>query len=280
MSTKPKKYPLKQALSKSAKSFNGQKLFLLTIVIMLSIYPVLLIISDMALSLDGVSTVVQDISTSYKLPTPLLILLHIMRFYIMSCNSIQICSTFLFVVLSFISLLLMGKNIFMIFIKEAVSLKNLNFQTSRKIEYLLHTHTSLQLAVKKFALFQELGTLSLMLLGLVIFVCANFVTLRFFGLLPFSVFFFFPSLAGLVAIIVNLTLPFTHEIYENSMEFGRILRASLDRDVKYYKRKIGSVWALRLYAGVNGNNVFCLNRETKVQYFENVINYTVNLLLI
>lgn len=49
--------------------------------------------------------------------------------------------------------------------------------------------------------------------------------------------------------------------------------------MRLLRRKIGSVRAHRLYAGVGGNNIFCLNKETKVHYFQYVIYYTITLLL-
>lgn len=236
----------------------------------------------MALSLDGLYYMVQDASNVFQLPFRVTIFLHTIRFLIRLIISVEISSIAAFVVLSFISFLLMVKHVLKILLQETKIMTNC--VTSKyigvRIEYLLRTHIRLQIAMKKFALFQELGTLALMLMGLLVFVFANFATLRFYRFLPFAVFTFFPSISAMVGLVVNLTLPYTHEIFENSIEFGRILRVSMGNgEVKYFKRKISSVRAVRWYAGINGNNIFCLNRETKVQYFQNVVNYTITLLL-
>lgn len=142
----------------------------------------------MALSLDCVYVLVHAIGAKFDLLHSQVFLLHLIRFCILTINAIEICLTFMFVILTFISVLLLMRNIFTNWLNRV----KLNAGNEELIETINFTHIQLQLAVKSFARYQELGTLALMTVGLLVFIFANFATVRFFGVVPFVVFLFFP----------------------------------------------------------------------------------------
>lgn len=232
----------------------------------------------MVLNLDCIYILVHAIGEKFDLLPGQVFVLHLIRFCILTINGTEICLTFMFVILIFISGLLLLREIFTNFLNRV---KCPAGNANDLVESLTFTHIQVQLAIKSFACYQELGVLALMTVGLLVFIFSNFATVRFFGVVPFVVFVFFPSVSFLVALIVNFTLPLTHKQYEDSIELLRRSAGALSPmgRGKYLRRKIRAVRPHRLSVGVNGSNMFCLNRETKVEYFQNAIYYTITLLL-
>ncbi|OXA40335.1 hypothetical protein Fcan01_24907 [Folsomia candida] len=132
--------------------------------------------------------------------------------------------------------------------------------------------------------FQELGTFFLILMGLVVFVVSNFVTVKLYDSMPFPVYTFFLSVSVVVAIIVNLTLLLAHGLLDVSTEIKQRWGASMvgegnKLELKCGRRRLKGMRPYCMWAGFGGSKMFRLNKETKVQYFEQVISGTVNLLL-
>ncbi|OXA53854.1 hypothetical protein Fcan01_10792 [Folsomia candida] len=265
--------------------FDLEKITLLSTVRVFVGYFYLSVVSDMLMSWDSMYLVVTDISSVLNLTFPAMMALHVLRYVVVIMNVFEICSIFSFLILLFLSGLRVMNNILstLLLQSKGIGLSRQKIDHVDRIHCLLRTHIHLQLAYKPIARYQELGTIALMLVGLFAFVFSNFATLRFYKLLPFMVFVFNPSVSAVVAAIVNLTWPLTHKLFDDSREVlrlqGRGYALGLRGEVRLLRRKIRSVRAHRLYAGMGGNNLFCLNKETKVQYFECVIDYTITLLL-
>ncbi|OXA54511.1 hypothetical protein Fcan01_10790, partial [Folsomia candida] len=207
--------------------FDLERIILLSIVHVFAAYFPLVLASNMLMHLDPLYPVVTDISSFLRLTFPAMMVLHVLRFIIVVINVFEICSIFSFVILFFLSGLHVMDKILSILVEQSkrIVLSRQKGDNMNKIEYLLRTHVHLQLAYKPIARYQELGTIALMLVGLLVFIFSNFATLRFYKLLPFMVFAFYPSVSAVVGVIVNLTLPYTHKLYEDSMEILRLLGA-------------------------------------------------------
>lgn len=135
----------------------------------------------------------------------------------------------------------------------------------------------LKLTKELFAPFQESCTFFIMgvgLFGLVFFV---FITLKFYSLLPFLVYIYFPLVVVIICVIINLTLPFAQKITEKSVTLIQLWKKHCKE--KNLKRKLAAVRPLYFYAAINGLRFFTVSKEIKVKYFSKATEYTILMLI-
>ncbi|OXA40156.1 hypothetical protein Fcan01_24911 [Folsomia candida] len=195
-------------------------------------------------------------------------------------NSFEVARMLSRIIVYFITALNLLKSIFVTLLHDSETC----FASMEGINDRITTHLKVQLAVNALAPFQELGTFFLLLMGLVVFVVANFVTIKLYDSMPFPAYAFFVSVSVVVAIIVNLTLPLAHGVLDASTEMKRRWGALMVREgdkleLKCGRRRLKGMQPFFLWAGFAGSKMLRLNKETKVQYFEQVISWTVTLLL-
>lgn len=232
----------------------------------------LLLPSQFFLGLDCLHYIILEIKDS--LSTPMLFILQSLRFLLLGVNCFEICRVFSLLILIFVSGLRILANI----------MSNLKKRTGRcpssvQIQRLLEVHIKTQLAYKPVAPFQELGTLSLMTEGLLIFIFSNFGTVKFFKLLPLVVYIFFPCVSITVAFDVNLTLPFAHKLKERSEELLNIWSWWGWKGGKRLVKKLRATRPFVLYAGVKQTKLFGLTKEVKLDFYSQGAEHTINLLL-
>lgn len=229
------------------------------------------------LELDPFSFPLRELNEKFQFHSLTLFVIYTIQFVYLWINGFEILATLSLIVLLLLAML---RSVYAALLQES---ERPFATTPKKINVWIKTHLEAQLALREFATFQELGTLFLMLIGLVVFLVANFVTIKLYDSLPFPVYAFFVSLSFVVALIVNLTLPLAHGLIEVSTELKRIWGASLvgqdGIEAKCVRRRLKGVKPIRIWAGLGSSRMFCLNKETKVQYFEQVIDNTVNVLL-
>ncbi|OXA40158.1 hypothetical protein Fcan01_24913 [Folsomia candida] len=245
-----------------------------------SVYPYLLIPSELYMQFDAFYYPLRDLDRVYEFSQPTMFAINVLRFTILMINALEIARVMSLVILLFISALNLMKSIFSTLLHES----DRCFVSMARINSGITTHLKTQLAMNAFAPFQEMGTFFLILMGLVVFVVANFVTLKLYDAMPFPVYSFFPSVSAVTALIVNLTLPLAHGLLDVSTELKRRWGASMvgegnKLELKCGRRRLKGVQPFCMWAGFGGSKMFRLNKETKVQYFEQVISGTVNLLL-
>lgn len=259
-----------------------KKLIISSMLKLLNVQPIMVTASVLVLNLDPLHFCVLDISDALKLSLHSIFALNFLRFSIIAVNAVMICSNMKFVLIVFISSLKIQLNIFFLLLKHAKFILEQRIRFVQRIEFLVKIHLCLKLAGQRGAACQELGSISLLFIGQLILIFSNFATLRFYNVLPFAAYQFYPSVSIVALAIASLTLPVTQKLAENSKEVLRMLDASVlvggSWNVKALKRKIRSMQPYSLCAVLGGIKI-CLNRDTKRQYFQTGINYTINLLL-
>lgn len=138
--------------------------------------------------MDSLHTFLTDIATFLRLSFPAVVVLSALRAVIVIINVFEICSLFSFVILLFLSWLKIMDTILSILLDQSRRIFLSPKNNLGKIMYLVNTHIHLQLAYQAVARYQELGTIALMFVGLVVFISSNFATLRFYKFLPFVMF--------------------------------------------------------------------------------------------
>ncbi|OXA37313.1 hypothetical protein Fcan01_27917 [Folsomia candida] len=247
-----------------------------SIILTFFIYPFIITPSEIVLGCDSPHYVIEDLRSTLDFNFPTYLILQLFRVYILIITSYEVCRCLSFLILYFVTALRLVGNIYNELVVRA--------KKSRiRSELEIGEHIETQLAVKSLAASQELGTLGLLKIGIIVFVLSNFVTIRLYDSLPTPTYTFFPSAAVMVALIVNLLLPKTHNVIENSDEMIRNWRKSCTTengyDAKILRRMFRSLRPTALYAGLGESRIICLNKETKVQYFEKVFSLTVDMLL-
>ncbi|OXA40344.1 hypothetical protein Fcan01_24908 [Folsomia candida] len=236
--------------------------------------------SELYMEFDAYYYPLRDMNCTYELNQPALISLNVTRFILLTINAFEICRIMSLIILMFISVLNLMESILSTLMHDSgrclVSMARINGGTT--------THLELQLAMNALAPFQELGTFFLILMGLVVFVVSNFVTVKLYDSMPFPVYSFFLSISVVVTKIVNLTLPLAHGLLDVSTELKRRWGALMvgegnKLELKCGRRRIKGMKPFCLWAGFGGSKLFRLNKETKVQYFEQVFSATVTILL-
>ncbi|OXA43219.1 Gamma-aminobutyric acid receptor subunit epsilon [Folsomia candida] len=174
--------------SRPTKSFDLEKITLIGIVRLFWVYFFLVVASNLFLGVDSLHTFLTDIATFLRLSFPAVVVLSALRAVIVIINVFEICSLFSFVILLFLSWLKIMDTILSILLDQSRRIFLSPKNNLGKIMYLVNTHIHLQLAYQAVARYQELGTIALMFVGLVVFISSNFATLRFYKFLPFVMF--------------------------------------------------------------------------------------------
>jgi hypothetical protein len=126
----------------------------------------------------------------------------------------------------------------------------------------------------------------LMVTGLGICVFSNFVTLKFrTDAIPFPFFYIFPGLAVFTPAMINIVLPegiLCHELtnelivkWRNSVYSVWSTKANR----KYIVRRLKALRTLDCPVGIAGCNFFYIVRDTKVAFYTNIMDNTVNAVL-
>ncbi|OXA39623.1 hypothetical protein Fcan01_25738 [Folsomia candida] len=245
-----------------------------------SAYRYIIAPSQFFMQFDAYYFTLRDLNDIFKFSQSTMLVFNLARLGILTITVFEIFRLLCLVILIFISALNMVRSIFAVLLHVSGQ----RFTSLARINAGITTQFKMQLAMKALAPFQELGTFFLILIGLVIFVVSNFVTIKLYDSLPFPVYAFFSSVSVVVALVINLTLPLAHGLLDSSTEIKRRLGASLmgegnKRQIQCGRRRLNGMQLFCVWAGFGGNRMFRLNKETKVQYFEQVISATVNILL-
>lgn len=260
-------------------------------VIMGEIASYILAPSSIILRQDVLYPIVVMIAARLRLSRPTAILLHIIRSIMVAVNIAEICLSIVILILTFLVGLKVGNEVFAVLIENS----NSRPAQSQVTLYLIKIYHLLQITIKNVAPFQEVGTLTLLGFGMMLSTFANYVTLRCYDLFPLPVYLFYPFISIIVGIVFYLVLPLTHSVTDDSVRLLRSFRIGLAakgnggcagkfkgceaRVKKYMRRKIRSIQSLKLYAGIAGSKLFCMNKETKREWYEHGIDCTINLLI-
>ncbi|OXA56432.1 hypothetical protein Fcan01_08884 [Folsomia candida] len=259
---------------------SGGRACLIFIIRNFSMYRYVLVPSELFMQFDGFHYPLRDMNNTYKPSQVVFVTLYVLRVVILMINVFEMCRVMSLVILLFISVINLMKTIFSTLLHESERC----FVSMGRVNGGITTHLQTQLAMNAFAPFQELGTFFLVLMGLVVFVVSNFVTIKLYDSMPFPVYAFFPSVSLVVAIIVSLTLPLAHGLLDASTDLKRRWGPSMvgegDKlELKCGRRRLKGMRPYCMWAGFGGSKMFRFNKETKVQYFEQVISGTITLLL-
>ncbi|OXA44386.1 hypothetical protein Fcan01_20859 [Folsomia candida] len=97
-------------------------------------------------------------------------------------------------------------------------------------------------------------------------VLLNFISLNLYGIIPPSIFPYFPVAALFVGGCIRLLLPLLVDLYEECLVLQarwRYLLSGSD-DKKYLKRKLRSLRSVAVYGGILGYNLYKCKRSTKM----------------
>jgi hypothetical protein len=122
----------------------------------------------------------------------------------------------------------------------------------------------------------------LMLIGFVVGVALNFVSLKMYHAIPMPFYLYFPSVAILILITTEILLKMAVDININSKKMVRRKWKQVvvnQHDRKYVGRKIRATRVLRLDGWLLGYKIYECTQSTRVSYYEAILIYTINALL-
>lgn len=121
----------------------------------------------------------------------------------------------------------------------------------------------------------------LMLLGLVLSVTFNFLTVKMRSVLPLPYYLVCPMAAGIIPVAIQILVPVAIRIFEDSAKLMQTWRFALKRtwDRKYLRRRLRACKAAKIYAGVFKFNFFHLSRSTKGTFWYAIVDYTITALI-
>ncbi|OXA45028.1 hypothetical protein Fcan01_20330 [Folsomia candida] len=120
-----------------------------------------------------------------------------------------------------------------------------------------------------------------MMIGLIACIVLNFATLKMYGIIPVALFPYFPSLLGVFYVVKSILLNMVIDVYED----GRVLYnkwvwvSARSWDKPYLTRKLRGIQIPRIYGGLMGFNFYECTADTKIAYYDVILNYTITALL-
>ncbi|OXA48123.1 hypothetical protein Fcan01_17043 [Folsomia candida] len=151
----------------------------------------------------------------------------------------------------------------------------------RKADLLIRRYLQLAVALQHVADFFAMISAILMMLGLVLCVLFNFMSVKLYGLIPMPLYLFFPSVTVLIPLIIDTLLPFGIRINETSVRFRvkcwRNLKDSCDR--KYLRRRLSAIRPLCFDCGVLGFTFLKFTKSMQIWFYEQILSYTITALL-
>lgn len=122
-----------------------------------------------------------------------------------------------------------------------------------------------------------------MVVGLVAGVWVNFVTIKMYRVTSMPIYLFFPVCSLLMAVMANLMISITVNIYNRSgkvlIRLKRCISRNSRTDSAYIRRKVRAIKAIQVYAGTSQYIFFGVKALTKLQFYYTVINFTITALL-
>lgn len=142
----------------------------------------------------------------------------------------------------------------------------------------LIVHQHLKIALIVMDEFLHTGICLLMGVGAVTSVMVNFGTLTLYKLYPFYFYVCFLVVGVIIALVIGHTVPYMHMMFELS---ERILKeaAFRQRKDKVMRKFISATRPLSLSIGLFGHTFCKFRRSSKVEYYQVIVTYTINLLL-
>ncbi|OXA40907.1 hypothetical protein Fcan01_24354 [Folsomia candida] len=147
----------------------------------------------------------------------------------------------------------------------------------------LHGYVQIQVLLSQLPLAAfETIVASLMLLGLLVCVTFNYVTIKMRHIIPITFYVYFPSVSVLTPIVIRIMLPKTVAIFEG----GRVIRDTvwttllgLSSEKKYFKRKMKGIGEIAFYASFFQYRLYRLQNSTKATFYAVIIDRTITALL-
>lgn len=151
----------------------------------------------------------------------------------------------------------------------------------RRADLLIRRYQHLAVALQHVTEFFATISAVLMMLGLVLSVLFNFMSVKLYGLIPMPLCLFFPSVAVLIPFMFDTLLPFGIRINETSVELGVKWWRSLGvlGDRKYLRKKLRAIRPLCCNCGVVGFIFFKFTNSIKIWFYEQICSYTITALL-
>lgn len=120
-----------------------------------------------------------------------------------------------------------------------------------------------------------------MLLGAIISVGVNFISIKMLHLIPMPLNLTFPTVAVITPCLFSVMLPMLTDLYEMDRKVHSDWNYYLSRspELKLLKRKLRATKVIRYYAGIFGFTVYQLKRKVKSECYFAIANYTITALL-
>lgn len=165
----------------------------------------------------------------------------------------------------------------------AVGLSCLKFEgnciAQGKVDLSLDIHKQLEIALLVMDSFVSTVAFLSMAFQFTNCVMCNFVTLTMYNSFPLYFYGFFPSLSLVLFMVIELTLPYTHKIFELSTELVRNMSLKA-RNNNLRRRQIRATRPHSIKIGLLDCTLCEFKRRNKVRYYECMVSQTVDLVLL
>jgi hypothetical protein len=160
--------------------------------------------------------------------------------------------------------------------------QRLAFLSQNQMHYLISTFEQEWILFARWSMITDLMLLITVGIALGAVAVLNFVTFKMYSLFPFAFYLIFPFGNCFIMGLIQMLVPNLMNLYENSrsllekMSYKGLIRPHMAN--RYNRRRLKALRPWRFYAGFRGYNLFYFTQSSRVTYYENIINYTINLM--
>lgn len=140
----------------------------------------------------------------------------------------------------------------------------------------------LRIAYCQFNMFSSYVAAFLFLVGFAICIVFLVITFKFYGTLDLLVYLIYPSVGLITLVVIKIILKMAEDVFESSSivirTFQKMARNSAATAV--HRKQAQSLRAPKINVGINGYNFFYVSKSTKTVYYQTIIDYVINVLLL
>lgn len=175
-------------------------------------------------------------------------------------------------------------------IKRSLSiLKWLQFTKKDKMRNIISLYRKFTLILKNAEKAATSGVFCLMILGFLLCVFCNFVTIKLYGIVPIYFYIIFVTMSILAPVVISMTLPIAVYLHEftkhllfkwcNTVETKKCTRRFTKFNKKIILRDIKSLKPLTIYPGLGSYRLFAITKTIVISYYMAILDTTIDAIL-
>lgn len=213
---------------------------------------------------------------------------NLVRIYVSVVCTVETCRHMCLIFIMFANTLQTGKIMSKGTIATGILHSDMRISSARKnmlsLSCLINEDHQSRLCMFLMSKFQESSTLVVFGLGLFAGIIFNTGSIKLWNILPFWLYFYFPSVSGIIVLIISILLPQAQVINDYSVMVLHKwnVEIMMEPDIKernILRKKLKSLKPKKLHVGIHEVRFFSIDRSTKAEFYVRILDNTINLSL-